>query len=66
MMDIIFVLLPLTLLIAVAALVAFVWSVRRGQFDDMKTPALRVLFDDAETKKQESQERSSTKKLPDL
>ena len=34
---------------AVAAffLVAFIWAVRSGQFDDTTTPAVRVLLDDA-------------------
>jgi cbb3-type cytochrome oxidase maturation protein len=26
---------------------AFVWAVRSGQFDDMASPPLRMLFDDA-------------------
>jgi cbb3-type cytochrome oxidase maturation protein len=25
---------------------AFVWSVKSGQFDDVETPGMRVLFDD--------------------
>ena len=32
-------------MVAGGFLAAFVWAVRRGQFDDMDTPALRVLFD---------------------
>lgn len=28
-------------------LIAFVWAVRGGQFDDTTTPAIRVLLDDA-------------------
>jgi cbb3-type cytochrome oxidase maturation protein len=37
---------PLALLIVGAALVAFAWAASRGQFDDMTTPAVRMLFDD--------------------
>jgi cbb3-type cytochrome oxidase maturation protein len=40
------VVLPLALLIAIAAVVAFIWAVRGGQFDDLGTPGLRVLHDD--------------------
>lgn len=27
-------------------LMAFIWAVRNGQFDDDHTPSLRILFDD--------------------
>jgi len=30
----------------VAAIWAFVWAVRRGQFDDLDTPAIDILRDD--------------------
>lgn len=45
-METIFVLLPLALLIAGIALALFVWAARSGQFDDLETPAVRILFDD--------------------
>ena len=38
-----FVLLPVSLLFAVGAVLVFVWAARSGQFDDLETPALRVL-----------------------
>lgn len=47
-MDIVFVLLPLALLLAIAALGAFIWSVKNGQFDDVDTPPQKVLFDEEE------------------
>ena len=47
-MGIIFALLPLSILFAVCALVAYFWGVRSGQFDDLETPAMRALFDDEE------------------
>ena len=34
-------------LVAGGFLVAFVWAVRSGQFDDTASPPIRVLFDDA-------------------
>lgn len=46
-MGIVFVLVPLTILLALGFLTAFFWSMRRKQFDDLDTPPLRVLFDDA-------------------
>lgn len=47
-METIFVLLPLALLIAAIAVGFFIWAARTGQFDDLETPALRILFDDDE------------------
>ncbi len=45
-MTAIFVVVPLALIVSAAAVAAFVWSVRRGQLDDLETPALRMLEDD--------------------
>lgn len=46
-MSVIFLVLPLALVVVGAAVCAFVWSARSGQFDDLETPAMRVLHDDA-------------------
>ncbi len=45
-MSVVFLVLPLALLVALAAVVAFTWAARRGQFDDLTTPAIRMLHDD--------------------
>ena len=45
-MGIVFVLLPISLILAGVALMGYFWGVKSGQFDDLETPALRVLFDD--------------------
>lgn len=42
----IFILLPLAILIAGVMLALFIWAVRSGQYDDLETPAHRILFDD--------------------
>jgi cbb3-type cytochrome oxidase maturation protein len=42
----IFIVLPLALLVVFAAVVAYTWAARRGQFDDLTTPALRMLHED--------------------
>jgi cbb3-type cytochrome oxidase maturation protein len=47
-MNIIYVLIPLALLLLVAAVAAFLWAVRNAQFDDLDSPATRILFDDDE------------------
>lgn len=45
-MIILLMLIPLSLMLLAAAIGAFVWAVRKGQFDDMETPALDILSDD--------------------
>ncbi|MFQ5654822.1 MAG: cbb3-type cytochrome oxidase assembly protein CcoS [Planctomycetota bacterium] len=45
-MSVIYLLLPLALLLLVTAIVVFLWAARSGQFDDLRTPALRILTDD--------------------
>ena len=47
-MSILHLILPLMLLVAGSAVVAFVWAARRGQLDDLDTPPLRMLGDDEE------------------
>lgn len=45
-MSALFLVVPLALLVSAVAVGAFVWSVRRGQMDDLETPAQRMLEDD--------------------
>jgi len=45
-MNIIFVLIPLGLVLLAFAIWAFFWAVGNGQFDDLDTPAWRILLDD--------------------
>jgi cbb3-type cytochrome oxidase maturation protein len=47
-MNILFLLIPIAMLLATAAVITFVWAVRRGQFDDLETPAIRILYDEEE------------------
>jgi cbb3-type cytochrome oxidase maturation protein len=45
-MSILFLLIPLGMIFLGAAIWAFLWAVRSGQFDDMEGPAHRILMDD--------------------
>ena len=45
-MSAIFIVLPLALLVVLAAVLAFLWAAHRGQFDDLTTPAIRMLHDE--------------------
>jgi len=48
-MNIIPILIVASLSLAGAALLAFIWAVRTGQFDDTVTPSIRILTDNPET-----------------
>ncbi|KAA3661835.1 MAG: cbb3-type cytochrome oxidase assembly protein CcoS [Calditrichaeota bacterium] len=45
-MPIIFLLISISLLLALGFLIAFIWAVKSGQFDDAYTPSVRMLMDD--------------------
>lgn len=45
-MTIVYVLIPLGLMLLALAVWAFFWAVNNGQFDDLDTPAHRILHDD--------------------
>ena len=45
-MTILLLLVPLSLLLLGAAIAAFAWAVRAGQFEDLDAPPLDVLRDD--------------------
>jgi len=45
-MSALFILIGISLAVALAFLIAFLWSVRDGQYDDDYTPSVRMLFDE--------------------
>jgi cbb3-type cytochrome oxidase maturation protein len=45
-MDILYLLIPLSLVFVAAIAVVFLWAVKSGQFEDMEGPAHRILMDD--------------------
>lgn len=45
-MSVLLFLIPLALLIGTVWLLAFVWSVKSGQFEDLEGAANRILLDD--------------------
>jgi len=50
-MSILFLILPLALLVVFIAVAGFIWAAKKGQFDDLDTPAMRALHDDPGDKK---------------
>jgi cbb3-type cytochrome oxidase maturation protein len=45
-MNIFYLLIGASLIVAMIFLALFIWSVKSGQFDDNETPPYRILFDD--------------------
>lgn len=45
-MTILYILIPLALMLLVVFVGAFFWAVGNGQFDDLDSPAYRILMDD--------------------
>ncbi|MEZ5043021.1 MAG: cbb3-type cytochrome oxidase assembly protein CcoS [Saprospiraceae bacterium] len=50
-MIIIFLLIGISLFVALGFLIAFLWAVRSGQYEDDYTPSVRILFDQPIIKK---------------
>lgn len=50
-MTVLFLVLPLAILLSALAAGAFLWATRAGQFDDLETPAVRLLGDELAEKK---------------
>ena len=45
-MSVIYILLAISIAVAIVFFVAFIVAVKRGQYDDSYTPSVRMLFDD--------------------
>ena len=45
-MSVMIIVVPLALLVVGAAVAAYLWAARDGQFDDLTTPAVRALHED--------------------
>lgn len=45
-MNILFLMIPMALLLGFGFLAAFLWANRTDQFEDLETPAMRILKDE--------------------
>jgi len=45
-MSVLFILIIVSIFVAASFLIAFLWSVKNGQYEDGYTPSVRMLFDD--------------------
>ena len=57
-MSVIIVLLIASITVAAIFLFAFIWSVKSGQYEDEKSPPMRILFDDSTVGKKEQSSNS--------
>ena len=60
-MSIIYMLLAISVIVAIGFFIAFIISVRRGQYDDVYTPSIRMLFDDELVKEPKKTKTTITK-----
>ena len=55
-MEIIYLLIPLSIILVGLIIWVFLWAIRSGQFDDLEGPAHRILMDDDEPMAETSEE----------
>jgi len=58
-MEILYLLIPLSVVLVFLIGVVFWWSVKSGQYDDMEGPAYRMLMDDDDAPPPSFDEKSS-------
>jgi len=69
-MEIIFITVPVTLLFIASGVAIFFWANKGGQYDDLDSPAHRILFDDdmapnkPETDSETTEENKENKDSP--
>ena len=57
-MNVLVILIPVSLILAVLGLLAFLWSIRARQYDDLDGDAWRILLEDENSKDKEPEEKS--------
>mgnify|MGYP005616776981 FL=1 len=50
-MDVVYLLVPLSVLFLICAIWALLWAIRSEQFDDLEGPASRIIMDDRELRR---------------
>jgi len=59
-MSIIYLLITVSVIVAIIFFVAFVFSVKKGQYDDTYTPSVRMLFEDELVQDSSNKKQSTT------
>ncbi len=58
-MQVIILLIGISITVAVIFLIAFVWAVKSGQYEDDYTPSIRMLFDDKPSEQNETETKNT-------
>ena len=62
-MSIIYVLITVSVIVAIIFFVAFVYSVKKGQYDDTYTPSVRMLFEDEIVQPKKQKKETDNKEI---
>lgn len=62
-MSVLFILVGASLVLAAGFLIAFIISIRNGQYDDEYTPSVRILFDDAPKTSSPKKQSNGSRKI---
>lgn len=63
-MEVVFILVPVSLIILAVAIAIFFWAVKNDQFEDMEGPAHQILFDDKAQKSAAAESKKSDSEPP--
>lgn len=58
-MSVIYILLSISIIVAIIFFIAFIFAVKSGQYDDSYTPSVRMLFEDELVKEQPNKSTQS-------
>ena len=56
-MEILYLILPVIILLALVGVACLIWAIRSGQFEDMEGPKYRIFFDDEDDETKDESER---------
>jgi len=62
-MSVIYILITVSIIVAIVFLIAFIKAVKSGQFDDDYTPSVRMLFDDELIKSPKKTKKTAKQKM---
>lgn len=61
-MSVIYLLISISIVVAIGFFIAFITAIKNGQYDDDYTPSVRMLFDDELKKEQPKQIQTTAEK----
>jgi cbb3-type cytochrome oxidase maturation protein len=62
-MSVVVVLIGFSIVVAAGFLIAFLWAVKSGQYDDDISPSIRILFDNEENKSEQTNTNTNKTKV---